>query len=156
MPLLRAITRYCLIPGLLLYPLAILAEVYRPPGNVIDPAMVDRAKTADSKLLFIYLEPHEACFDLTKPLTTTIAAVNRSPTTAKVDWQAIVESLSLEPIGPGVSKPITSDKRLEPIEVPPGEMAALRVDLKERFAIQGASVYRLSYVRPLDDGRIHF
>lgn len=140
---------------LLAFPLLARAEIYSPPNNVKDPfkPATDR-RQVDSSLPFLYLEPHDVCFDAAKPIPVTIYAVNRSAAAIRLDWRAIVESLTLDPVGPGS---VTVGGRLpfDPVNLKPNDFAKITLDLRERFAPAGGSVYRLSYARPLDDGRLH-
>src|SRR5439155_18556793 len=96
---------------------AIQAEIYFLPKNVSDTAMRGGTLATDTSLPFIYLEPHEVCFDDQKPITVTVCAVNRSSGTLKFDWQFVLQALSLEPVGPGTTHPRFSPKVAEPCEV---------------------------------------
>jgi hypothetical protein len=131
------------------------AEEYVPPNNVKDPLkpVADRRQT-DLSLPFIYLEPHDGCFDTAKPVNVTIFAVNRSGAALTIDWRTVVESLTLDAFGPGTVKPLTV-RRFDRVEVKPQDSAKLTFDLKDRFSHSAGSVYRLSYARPLEDGRFH-
>lgn len=141
---------------LLLIPALGRAEDYVPPHNVKDPLKPAAKRLhTDSSLPFIYLEPHDCCFDSTKPISLTIFAVNRSAAVMAIDWRAIVASLSLEALGPGKTKPTAGKPNFDSLQLKPNDFARISFDLRDRFGPSGGSVYRLSYSRPLDDGRFH-
>ena len=140
--------------SILLLPALVVAEIYAPPANVRDPARKPMA-SSDPSLPFIYLEPHDCCYDITKPLPVTLSAVNRSGAKMTIDWRAIVGSLVLQPVGPGHVVPARHETGLDTVALAPRGLAQVTIDLKDLFDIQGAAVYRLSYVRPLKDGRVH-
>jgi hypothetical protein len=143
---------------LLALPAAAQAEIYVPPQNVIDPLKpgVMRLDQSDDALPYIYLEPHDFCYDLAKPLRVTVFAVNRSREKMTVNWPEVVGSLVLEARGPGQAVPRKgADRPRERVEVAPRSVASLTVDLHQLYEVRGESVYRLQYVRPLADGRTH-
>jgi hypothetical protein len=144
------------VAALVLLPIQAPAELLSlPPDNVKDPARPSKGCQADSSLPFIYLEPHDCCPDLGGPIPVTLYAVNESEKTLNADWPAIVESLVLEPIGPGQVRPLGKRAVGKSAEIQRGSLVSFTVDLRDRFEIRGASVYRLVYARPLEDGRVH-
>lgn len=144
-----------LVLVLLAMPSLVHAEEYVPPHNVKDPLKPPAEQLhTDPSLPYLYLEPHDCCFDSTKPISLTIFAVNRSAADMTIDWRTIVESLSLNSLGPGTVQPAGRPK-LDSAKLKPRDFARVSIDLRDRFAASGGSVYRLSYSRPLDDGRIH-
>jgi len=144
------------LSAILVFAANLSAEIYVPPDNVLDPAKKTEARSADYSLPFIYLEPYDCCYDIAQPLRVTIYAVNRSGGELTVDWNSIVGALSLEAVGPGAATPTDNRPRLEVTALPRRALARQEINLKNFFQIRGASVYRLSFSKPLDDGRIHF
>ena len=112
-------------------------------------------QSSDLSLPFLYLEPHDFCYDTTRPMPVTLSAVNRSKKPLTLDWQAFVASLLLEPVGPGHVTPVLNRAAPESVLLASMELAQFTIDLEDCFEIEGAGVYRLSYVRPMEDGRIH-
>ena len=143
------------IAVVILLPSVAAAEIYLPPAHVRDPAQPTKQGEADTSLPFIYIEPHEACFDKRERQFVTLYAVNRSGKPLNVEWSAIVEALSLEAIGPGLARPWLPRQPFASVEIPDTSLTTLTLNLKKHFDLQGASVYRMSYARPLSDGRIH-
>jgi hypothetical protein len=139
----------------LLVPSFASAEDYTPPDNVQDPARQAKDQSSDLSLPFLYLEPHDFCYDITRPMPVTLSAVNRSKKPLTLDWQAFVASLLLEPVGPGHVTPVLNRAAPESVLLASMELAQFTIDLEDCFEIEGAGVYRLSYVRPMEDGRIH-
>jgi hypothetical protein len=132
------------------------AEIYFAPDNVLDPAKRTMAGSSDASLPYIYIEPHECCFDISEPLLVTIYAVNRSGGNLTIDWNSILGALSLEAVGPGTVTPKNRGGRLAPATIPQSGLGSHEINLKDFFGVRGASVYRLSFSKPLEDGRIHF
>src|SRR5262245_10135230 len=151
----RILALWSPVVALLLLSSVATAEIYLPPKNILDPADAKKREKIDETVPFIYLEPHDVCFDVAKPLTVTVYAVNRSDKPVTIDWPAVVESLVLDPVGPGAVKPARGKTRVEAEEVAPTGVGHVTLDLAERFEVAGPSVYRLSYSRPLADGRVH-
>jgi hypothetical protein len=143
------------IVAVLLLPGVAAAESYLPPRNILDPADLKDRDKIDESVPFVYLEPHDVCFDVARPLTVTVYAVNRSGKPVTIDWPAVVESLVLEPVGPGSVRPARGKTRVEAEEVGAQGVGHVTIDLSERFEVSGPSVYRLSSSRPLADGRVH-
>ena len=88
-----------------------LAAERRSGRNLLPTSPCNRSRARKARVRqtlsqpFLYLEPHDCCYDLRGPLMVTIYAVNRSGKPVVVDWSAIVEALSLEAVGPGSAKP---------------------------------------------------
>ena len=139
----------------LLLPAAAAAEVYTPPANVRDPSQQAKVQWCDRSLPLIYLEPHDFCYDIARPLAVTLSAVNRSKEPQSIDWRAICGSLVLEPVGSGRVTPVRNRPTPESVPLASMDLAQVTIDLREWFQIEGVGVYRLSYARPLEDGRIH-
>ena len=146
---------FALIVVAMSVPAAAFGEIYFPPRHVRDSANPTKEGEPDLSVPFIYLEPHEGCFDMNQPLTVTIYAVNRSGKSLTVDWNEILGSLSLEAIGPGKARPLQPRPKLDSTEAGLRVFASQTINLKDFYELKDASVYRLSYVRPLSDGRIH-
>ena len=139
----------------LLLPAAAAAEVYTPPANARDPSRQATVQCCDRSLPFIYLEPHDFCYDIARPLAVALSAVNRSKKPQSIDWRAICGSLVLEPVGSGRVTPVRDRPTPESVPLASMDLAQVTIDLREWFQIEGVGVYRLSYARPLEDGRIH-
>ena len=139
----------------LLLPVSSAAEVYTPPNNVRDPSRQAKVQWCDRSLPFIYLEPHDFCYDIARPLTVSLSAVNRSGKPQTIDWLAICGSVVLEPVGSGRVTPVRNLPTPESVPLASKDLAQVTIDLREWFQIEGTGVYRLSYARPLEDGRIH-
>ena len=137
----------------MLLPAAAPAEVFLPSDNVRDPAKLGRGET-DKSVPFVYLEPHEFCYDLTRPMPFTLHAVNGSGKPVTVDWAVYAAALVLESLGPGQVTPVRAVKSPGSVELVAGGTASVTIDLKERFKIEGASVYLVTFARPLEDGRV--
>src|SRR5262249_51545657 len=139
----------------LLLPAPAAAEDYVPPDNVRDPARRSKQTSSDPSLPFIYLEPHDFCYDTARPLPVTLSVVNRSGEQLMIDWGAVVGSLVLEPVGPGRVTPVRNRPAPGSVALASPDLAQVTIDLRDCFKIEGAGVYRLSYARPLEDGRVH-
>src|SRR5688572_4450291 len=144
----------CALVLILFAPASAAAEIYVPPGNVRDPASKSKDTAADLSLPYVHLEPHDFCFDAARPLTVTLSAVNRSGKRLTIDWRAVTASLVLEPVGPGRVTPVRNRPAQDAVEVGPTDLAQITIDLKDYFTVEGAAVYKLSYSRPLDEGRV--
>jgi hypothetical protein len=142
-------------------PATAAAEVYTPPANARDPSRQATVPCCDRSLPFLYLEPHDFCYDIARPLAVTLSAVNRSelPLSLEkpqsIDWRAICGSLVLEPVGSGRVTPVRNRPTPKSVPLASMDLAQVTIDLREWFQIEGVGVYRLSYARPLEDGRIH-
>jgi hypothetical protein len=133
----------------------VTAEPYSPPDNVADP-LKGEERQSDPSLPFIYLEPDQVCYNSGEPLEVSIFVVNRSEKPLIVDWGGIVRSLALEPTGPGRVRPQpTRWQAPGPVKLGPVRVTQLSLDLRQVFAVAGPAVCRLSYARPLQDGRVH-
>jgi hypothetical protein len=139
----------------LLLPASAAAKYYFPPANVRDPSQQAKVQACDRSLPFIYLEPHDFCYDIARPLAVTLSAVNRSKKPQSIDWRAICGSLVLEPVGSGRVTPVRDRPTPESVPLASMDLAQVTIDLREWFQIEGVGVYCLSYARPLEDGRIH-
>lgn len=132
-----------------------MPRLYTPPANVRDPSRQATVKRCDRSLPFIYLEPHDFCYDVARPLTVSLSAVNRSKKPQGIDWRAVCGSLVLEPVGSGRVTPLRNRPMPESVLLASMDLAQVTIDLREWFHIEDVGVYRLSYARPLEDGRIH-
>jgi len=139
----------------LLLPATAAGKYYFPPVNVRDPSQQAKAQACDRSLPLIYLEPHDFCYDIARPLAVTLSAVNRSKKPQSIDWRAICGSLVLEPVGSGRVTPVRNRPTPKSVPLASMDLAQVTIDLWEWFQIEGVGVYRLSYARPLEDGRIH-
>jgi len=52
----------------LLLPASAAAKYYFPPANVRDPSQQAKPQACDRSLPLIYLEPHDFCYDIARPL----------------------------------------------------------------------------------------
>ena len=69
-------------------------EPYTPPGNVSDVLNRPERQT-DLSLPFVYLEPHQFCYDKAGPLEISLFVVNRSNQPQTIDWAAWTRGLIL-------------------------------------------------------------
>lgn len=139
----------------LLLPATAAGKHYFPPVNVRDPSQQAKAQACDRSLPLIYLEPHDFCYDIARPVAVTLSAVNRSKKPQSIDWRAICGSLVLEPVGSGRVTPVRNRPTPKSVPLASMDLAQVTIDLWEWFQMEGAGAYRLSYARPLEDGRIH-
>lgn len=152
-------TKLLFVSALLAGVASVYAEPEGLPQNIIDPNLpIDtRATQVDASLPFIHLEPHDFCFDVNEPVLVTIYAINLSKGRLTIDWDAIARGLVFESLRAGTSNP---QKDVAPImaksEIERFTLASHTVDLKSYFEIKVPSVYRLQYIQPLKDGRLHF
>lgn len=136
-----------------------LAEPYLPPQN-FEPAPQTPAgppwRHHDPSLACVYVEPHDVCFDIRNPIRVTLVAVNRSSKPMIIDWDVILNGLVLSSRGPGKAAPLKGIPYTgAPVHLGPMDFAATTVNLRSCFAINGPSVFRVQYRRPLADGRTH-
>ena len=139
-----------------LLPPTAAAEISFPPANYRDPAHKSVLPLSDESLPYVYLEPHDFCFDAAGPLRVTLSVVNRSHKAMAVEWRHVIGGLVLESIGPGRATPAgRTPAPPAAVELAPAGLAQITIDLRDWFAVEGAGVYELSYARPLPDGCIH-
>jgi len=140
-----------------LLPLAAAAAIsLPPPANYRDPSHKSVLPLSDESLPYVYLEPHDFCFNAAGPLRVTLSVVNRSHKAMAVEWRHVIGGVVLESIGPGRTTPARrTPAPPAAVELAPAGLVQITIDLRDWFAVEGASVYELSYARPLPDGRIH-